>query len=629
MPITKNITVKVPVLGLQARMMPESLNEETRTVELVWTTGKKGLRSGWEGNYYEELKVSNSSVDLSRLNAGAPLLNNHSRYNGLDGIHGVVEKAWITKGEGRALVRFAQDEKSEEIYQKVKDGIIKNVSVGYRVTEYKDVSKKGDEVPTYRAENWTPFEISLVDIPFDENSQVRNLSNDENDCIITRELTEVTPMPEKQKEIMEPKAPVLNKEEIRAEVMAEEKTRVMEIMTSVRTAKLSVEFAEKLITENVSVESARGRIIDELAKNDSKVETKTARSEVMNNEIENKRSGMTDAILHRGGIITDLSDNARRFRSMSLLDMARTYHNDSFSVSKDTVIERAFHSSSDFSALLMDAANKSLQKEYGEYAQTFEPIVRRTSLSDFKKKNVVRLGDAPKLKKLNDQGEIEKGTLSESKESYSLDTYARGIKIGRKTIINDDLDALTRMPAMFGRRVRELEGDLVYDLLLANPVMGDGNKLFSANHKNKDTGAVISVASIGKAWLSIRKQKGLDGSRIDIRPRFLVVPVALEAAALQFVNTNYTATKQDDVNIYAGRLQVIADPRLDDTSATNWYLMGSTDQIDLMELATLDGNGPMFHSEEKFATGVTFEIAHDLGVGLIDHRGYYGNGAFA
>ena len=41
---------------------------------------------------------------------------------------------------------------------------------------------------------------------------------------------------------------------------------------------------------------------------------------------------------------------------------------------------------------------------------------------------------------------LKRGTLGESKESYKVKTYGRVVAITRQTLINDDLDAFTRMP---------------------------------------------------------------------------------------------------------------------------------------------------------------------------------------
>ena len=82
-----------------------------RTVELVWTTGARVRRTGWDGDWFEELSLADDAVDLGRLNRGANLIESHQSYT-LDGVLGVVEWARLDdlgdgRREGRALVRFS------------------------------------------------------------------------------------------------------------------------------------------------------------------------------------------------------------------------------------------------------------------------------------------------------------------------------------------------------------------------------------------------------------------------------------------------------------------------------------------------------------------------------------------
>ena len=90
-------------MGLQlrsdVRLMPDTVDEEARTIELVWSTGTAVRRRDfWTGKPYDEvLSLDPDHVDLSRLNGGAPLLNTHGAYD-LGDVIGVVERAWIEKG---------------------------------------------------------------------------------------------------------------------------------------------------------------------------------------------------------------------------------------------------------------------------------------------------------------------------------------------------------------------------------------------------------------------------------------------------------------------------------------------------------------------------------------------------
>lgn len=97
-------------------------------------------------------------ADLTRLNNGGALLWNHDA----DEQIGVVLKAWIEEKRGYCSVKFSRNEDAEEIFQDIQDGIIRNVSFGYFVNEYKALD---DE--TFLGTKWMPFEVSMVSIPAD------------------------------------------------------------------------------------------------------------------------------------------------------------------------------------------------------------------------------------------------------------------------------------------------------------------------------------------------------------------------------------------------------------------------------------------------------------------------------
>ncbi len=132
-------TVELPLqTRAEVRVLPETVDTEARTVEVVWSTGATvRRRDPWTGKRYDEvLSLNPAHVDLSRLNNGAPLLDTHGVFD-LDHVPGVVERAWIarTNGayEGRAVVRFSEREDVEPVWRDVRAGIIRNVSVGYTV----------------------------------------------------------------------------------------------------------------------------------------------------------------------------------------------------------------------------------------------------------------------------------------------------------------------------------------------------------------------------------------------------------------------------------------------------------------------------------------------------------------
>lgn len=169
-------------LPMQTRALPVgSVDPDKRTVEVTFTTGAAVRRRRWTGwdtsvPFDEILEVSRSAINLARLNTGAPALDSHSSWRTSSQV-GVIEKAWIEGGEGRATIRFPSkgvDEAADRMFAMVQEGIIRNVSVGYSIDEVRVVEpqKKG-EVEKRIATRWTPFEVSFVTIPADAGAQVR------------------------------------------------------------------------------------------------------------------------------------------------------------------------------------------------------------------------------------------------------------------------------------------------------------------------------------------------------------------------------------------------------------------------------------------------------------------------
>jgi HK97 family phage major capsid protein len=68
---------------------------------------------------------------------------------------------------GRALVRFGNSPRANEIFRDVEDGILASVSVGYSREEMKLTSQGKDQEDEYTITRWTPFEVSLVTVPAD------------------------------------------------------------------------------------------------------------------------------------------------------------------------------------------------------------------------------------------------------------------------------------------------------------------------------------------------------------------------------------------------------------------------------------------------------------------------------
>lgn len=224
--------------------------EDERTVEFSFSSETPVKR--WFGN--EVLSHDSKAVDLGRMNDGAPVLFNHDP----DRVIGVVERAWIDgeKRRARALVRFSRNSFAEEVLADVRDGVLRNISVGYSIDT---AEERDDNIVITR---WQPHEVSVVSVPADPTIGIgRSLATE----VAVPAATPPVPSPT----TMEDNTP--NLEEVRAQAAADERTRVASITALCREH--NVDLSQTLIERGASKEEAMAQILDEISKRDKQPAT--------------------------------------------------------------------------------------------------------------------------------------------------------------------------------------------------------------------------------------------------------------------------------------------------------------------------------------------------------------------
>jgi len=304
------------------------------------------------------------------------------------------------------------------------------------------------------------------------------------------------------------------------------------------------------------------------------------------------------------------------------------------------------HTSGSFANLLLDAANKTLLAGYEEAPFTWSQWARDAgTTSDFKNLNRIRFSEMGTPEMVPEGKEYKSAMMSDAKEVYAVNKYGSIFSISWETVVNDDLDAISRIPAMQGAACRRLQNQAIYGVLTANAAMADTGALFNATaqttaggHANLATGAAApTVATLNAAFLSMMTKKGLNSAVIlNIQPSFLIVPAALSATALQLVGSladpsagGSAAGNSNTKNIYGPNadrpLKVIVEPVLDANSATAFYFAASNTQVDTVEITFLEGEqSPVLESEWDFDSDVyKNKVRQTFGVAPIDFRGLY------
>lgn len=230
-----------------------AINEEARTVTLAFASETPVER--WWGN--EILECSTAAMRQGRLRTGANLLCDHNTRD----VVGVVESVEIGADRiARAVVRFGKSARAEEVWQDVKDGIRRNVSVGYLIHRAVLVEER-DGQETYRISDWEPYEISLVSVPADASVGVgRSLSGTQAPAAPAAAST--TPSPTEETRTMTTEATTAAPAQPAAPA---QRDHAKEIATLGKSVPGGVELANDAIQRGLTVDQFQGELIRHLA----------------------------------------------------------------------------------------------------------------------------------------------------------------------------------------------------------------------------------------------------------------------------------------------------------------------------------------------------------------------------
>lgn len=667
----KKIIQQIATQRTRAEFKAETFDVESRTVEVSFATETAVRTFDWDSYEHinEILVCTPEAGDLTRLNSGAPVLDNHNRWGQTSKVVvGVVESARFEGGIGIAKLRFGNSDDDTDLMNKVRDKIVTGVSVGYNVKEYQ-VTRTEGETPVYRATKWEATEISFTPVQADVNSRVR--SEDATNSVTIEDITpELAPAPAEVPDETTTKENINNENNdsemteeerlaaeaaTRTQAAKDERVRISGIQSKVRSLGLPDTLANTLIEENVSVDVASTRAIEEW----TKLQPANVIPQGDGNEVnsEKLRSAMANSLVLRidpraASVMGD--ENVRAagdFKGMTLLRLAeesliRSGHKTAGYSPKQIATAalggkvRGLHHTTDFPLLLMSTVNRTLLAQYAIQERTFTGWARRTTINDFRPITRVRLSEIlGNLEEVKEGAEYKYGTFSEAGESYKLAKYGKIIGITWEAIINDDLSAFDRIPQAFAVKAANLQSDIVYSMILANAftVMSDGSPLFSAAHGNfigtagnlTAGGSALSETTLSAAYTSFRTQKGSDGSFLNLRPKFLIVGPKNEFLAQKLTSVNFVATKQSDTPVGAlTGLTLVVDARIQNYE---WFLAADPASLDTVEYAFLAGEEELFIDEREGFNidGVEIKARVVFAAKAIEWRGLYRNNGAA
>lgn len=579
-----------PTFRRAASTRPNSFDPETRTVSAVIATPTPVPRRDARGPFLEVLTAD--TLDLSAAE-GLPVLDSHRTESVRDTL-GRVRSIALEGDNVVAVLEITSAEDAAPVVQRIADGTVNAVSIGYRVpagwTE-----KSTPEGRVKSPVRWQITEVTLTSNPADPNARLRSQQKES----------------KMEPEVIETTAPD-----------DAEKTRRREIRALVRSAGLAPEAADDLIDAGADLTRANEEVRKAVQQRSRSAPI--IRSHAPANDdpaVITRRQSDALATRMAGGACPD---DARQYLGVSLRDIAvESLTRSGVStrgMTADEVFTRAAHTTSDFPLVVSNAMNKVALETYRAAESPLKTLCRQRTLPNFKPSTAIRLGELGRLEELAENGEITHTSRAENGETLRLKTFARGVTVSRNLMIDDDLGLLGDMTAALGEAAAQTEADILVDLITGNPNLSDGTAVFHASRGNVGSAAAPSVASLTAAREAMRTRTGLDGKTIiSATPRFVLVGADLETLAEQ-VLASIQPNKTDDVNPFGGRLALLVEPRLPEGT---WYVFADPARLAAMHYAYLSSaQGVQIQRTEAWDTlGMKFRAFLDFGAGWLDWRG--------
>lgn len=340
--------------------------------EIAFSSTQPYQRQFWDEQNQEMVVLDEilvhtpEAVDLSRLNNNAPLLFNHNFDNHI----GVVCNARIDADNvGRALVKFSKHGTlANDIRNKVIEGTMEKISVGYDIKEYHIDYAKGQLIVT----KWAPFEISFVTVPADDTVGLnRSLNTITVNLGAKRDMTkeQIEEIKEEQEPAQVEETPVEENKEPKVEETQERQVEENEENENLEDGKdaehpESVDDDSSTVREEEEVKEEREAAPVE----EEKTEEVAERSEEDEEEIRAiaRELNIDDEELKRALAIKDMTPEA--FRTKALNNLVNAQRNNE--QIKDSKMEKTFDLNNVIRSLVDGEALGANEAEFSAMAAT-------------------------------------------------------------------------------------------------------------------------------------------------------------------------------------------------------------------------------------------------------------------
>lgn len=321
-------------------------------------------------------------------------------------------------------------------------------------------------------------------------------------------------------------------------------------------------------------------------------------------------------------------------------------------------------STSDFQHIFGDVLDRQLLGAYNTMPVNWDITARRGRVRDFRTvKRFTLDGGRGVLSQVGELAPYKARAVVDGAYEYNVVKYGAEIPISWETVINDDLDALSELPASLGLAARRTEER--FATALYSSASGPNSTFFATGNRNiinptvggsgvTVTNPPLSVSALQVAMQIMSQHVDSDGGPIYVQSVILEVPPALEVVANNIINSTEIlaasgggdGTGHDQLRVtnwMRNRVTVRVNPWLPiiDTTTGNsaWYLFAAPSSgRPPMEVGFLIGHetpelwmkspdavrvgGGMVNPQEGDFEhdGIRYRVRHVLGGTLMDHK---------
>lgn len=196
-----------------------------------------------------------------------------------------------------------------------------------------------------------------------------------------------------------------------------------------------------------------------------------------------------------------------------------------------------------------------------------------------------------------------------TRQTGNLATWATLFSLSDRAIVNDRAGVFVKVGQMLAISAAAKQSDLLFDVLASNLNMGDGDPWLSETAGNRSgTPAALDAASLGAAIAGLRAQT-VNGLKLNLAPRYLIVEPAEELAARMLVKQYFDAEE----------LTIIADQRMD---GAGFFVVADPAIYPSVAKLQLD-KVPVSITVQRRDAGISFKVVADFGAVPLSRAGIF------